>query len=111
MTDVIMARPVGFEPTTFGLEERTYVFLTVLRRSLLHLSVHNRTRARQDIVVACAEVAQLCTIFLHRQKKQPQVIHSDKQATVPHLVAPCRTVTHRDGRRGFGAIRREPGNP
>ena len=46
MTDVTMARPVGFEPTTFGLEERTYVFLTVLRRSLLHLSVHNRTRAR-----------------------------------------------------------------
>ena len=91
MTDVIMARPVGFEPTTFGLEERTYVFLTVLRRSLLHLSVHNRTRARQDIVVACAEVAQLCTIFLHRQKKATP---SYPQRQASDSAAPCRTLSH-----------------
>ena len=96
-----MARPVGFEPTTFGLEERTYMFPTVLRRSLLHLNVHNRTRARHGIAVDCAEVAQLCTIFLHRQKAAliyPQRQASDSVAELSHLVAPCRTLSHRDGR-------------
>lgn len=59
--------------SAFGQEERTYVFPTVLRRSLLHFSVHNRARARQGIAVACAEAAQLCTIFLHRQKSRPDL--------------------------------------
>ena len=95
MTDVIMARPVGFEPTTFGLEERTYMFPTVLRRSLLHLNVHNRTRARHGIAVDCAEVAQLCTIFLHRQKSCPDLSTATSKrqchtfvAVMSHLVAP-----------------------
>lgn len=94
MTDVIMARPVGFEPTTFGLEERTYVFPTVPRRSLLHFSVHNRTRARQGIAVACAEVAQLCTIFLHSQNSRPDLSTATSKRHCRRTVA---TVSDRVG--------------